>query len=179
MLFPLLGDAVARRIGQAQVRRTIIGTAAFVLAGLAVVCTQIRLDWLHPLIAAVARHDPDLEGFDWASLRPELAAHGWLQPGTIVGVPNWRDAGKIAVGLGPDVTVLALSSDARQFGFAQPAQRYTGQDILVLAVDHPKRAQQTLSHEFAQVRILGTVSIRHAGRDMGKVTVMRGTDLKG
>ncbi len=179
MLFPLLGEAVAQRIGQAPVRRTIIGTAVFVLAGLAVVCTQIRLDWLHPVIAAVARHDPDMEGFDWASLRPELAARGWLQSGTIVGVPNWRDAGKIAVGLGPDVTVLALSADARQFGFAQPAQRYAGQDILVLALDHPKRAQQTLSHEFAQVRVLGTVSIRHAGRDVGEVTVMRGTGLKG
>jgi Dolichyl-phosphate-mannose-protein mannosyltransferase len=179
MLFPLLGDAVARRIGQAQVRRTIIATAVFVLAGIAVVCTQIRLDWLHPVIAATARHDPDLEGFDWSSLRPELAARGWLQSGTIVGVPNWRDAGKIAIALGPDVTVLALSTDARQFGFAGPVQRYAGQDILVLAVDHPKRALQSLSHEFAQVRLLGTVSIRHAGREMGEVSVMRGTGLKG
>jgi hypothetical protein len=179
MLFPLLGDAVARRIGQAQVRRTIIGTAVFVLATIGVVCTQIRLDWLHPVIAAMARHDPDLEGFDWTSLRPELAARGWLRSGTIVGVPDWRDAGKIGIALGPDVTVLALSADARQFGFAEPAQRYAGQDILVLAVDHPMRAEQTLSHEFAQVRVLGTVSIQHAGRDMGEVTVIRGTGLKG
>jgi hypothetical protein len=179
MLFPLLGEAVAQRIGQARVRRTIIGTAAFVLAAIAVVCTQIRLDWLHPVIATVSRHDPDLDGFDWASLRPELVARGWLQSGTIVGVPNWRDAGKIGIALGQDATVLALSPDARQFGFAEPVQRYAGQDILVLAVDHPKRAQQMLSHEFAQLRILGTVNIRHAGRDLGEVTVMRGTGWKG
>ncbi len=178
MLFPLLGEAVARRIGQARVKRTIIATAVFVLAGIAVLCTQIRLDWLHPVIAAVARHDPDLEGFDWTSLRPELVARGWLQSGTIVGVPNWRDAGKIGIALGPDVTVLCLNTDARQFGFAHPVQRFAGQNILVLAVDHPKRAAETLSHKFAELRLLGTVSIRHAGRDMGKVTVMRGTGLK-
>jgi 4-amino-4-deoxy-L-arabinose transferase-like glycosyltransferase len=178
MLFPLLGDAVARRTGQAWVKRTIIGTTLFMLAGIAVVSTQVRLDWLHPVIATLARHDPDLEGFDWTSLRPELAARGWLRSDTIVGVPNWRDAGKIGIALGRDVTVLCLCSDARQFGFAQPVQRFAGQDILVLTVDHPKRAEQTLSHEFAELRVLGSLNIRHARHDVGKVTVMRGTGLK-
>ena len=178
MLFPLLGDALARRAGDARVKRAITATALFVLAGVAVLCTQIRLDWLHPVIAAVARHDPDLEGFDWTSLRPELAARGWLQPGTVVGVPNWRDAGKISIALGRDVTVICLSSDARQFGFAHPVQRFAGQDILVLAVEHPNRAAQTLAHKFAELRVLGTLSIRHAGREVGKVTVLAGTGLK-
>lgn len=178
MLFPLLGDAIARRIGDARIKRAILATTVFLLAGIALVGTQIRLDWLHPVIAAVARHDPDLEGFDWTSLRAELAARGWLQSGTIVGVPNWRDAGKIGIALGRDVTVLCLSGDARQFGFAQPLQRFAGQDILVLAIDHPNREEQTLSHKFAHLRVLGTVSIRHARRDMAKVTVMRGTGLK-
>lgn len=178
MLFPLLGKAVARRIEQARVRRLITATAVFVLAGVGLVCTQIRLDWLHPVIAALSRRDPDLEGFNWTSLGPELAARGWLRPGTVVGVPNWRDAGKIGIALGRDVTVLCLSTDARQFGLARPVQRFAGQDVLVLAADKPKRAERTLSHAFAQLQVLGTVSIRHAGRDLGEVVVMRGIGLK-
>ena len=48
------------------------------MLALAVVSTQVRLDWLGPAIAAVTRRDPDLDGIDWTSLRAELAARGLL-----------------------------------------------------------------------------------------------------
>ena len=120
MLFPLLGEAVATRLPHPWLRRTLAGTAAFVVLTVAVVATQVRFDWLHPVIARVARQDPDLEAIDWTSLRTGLAARGLLAAGTVVGVPDWRDAGKIAYALGPDVTVLCLNRDARQFGLANP-----------------------------------------------------------
>ena len=47
MLFPLLGDAVARRLDRPAVRRALAGTAVFVVLGMAVVATQVRFDWLH------------------------------------------------------------------------------------------------------------------------------------
>ncbi|HEY1935989.1 MAG TPA: glycosyltransferase family 39 protein [Acetobacteraceae bacterium] len=178
MLFPLLGDAVAQRTRVAHVRRTIAGTVAFTLVALAVVCTQVRLDWLHPVIAVVARHDPDIEAFDWTSLRTELASRGLLQPGTIVGIPNWRDAGKIGHALGPDVAVLCLSTDARQFGFANSPGHFLGRNVLLLALDHPERAERNLSPAFARIDALPPVPIRHAGRVLAQVTVMRGEDLR-
>ena len=139
MLFPLLGDAVARRLDRPAVRRLLAGTAVFVVLGVAVVATQVRFDWLRPVIAAVARKDPDIDAVDWTSLRDELAARNLLRPGMIVGVPDWRDAGKIAYALGPDVTTLCLNRDARQFGIAWPPARFIGADMLILAPEHGER----------------------------------------
>ena len=69
MLFPLLGQAVATRVGSPAVRRLLIGTVALIVGAVAIVGTQVRFDWLHPVIARVARQDPDLAGIDWTSLR--------------------------------------------------------------------------------------------------------------
>ena len=88
-------------------RRLLSGTAAFVVAGGRRRCHAGSLGWLHPVIAQVSRQDPTIEAIDWTSLRDDLTARGLLRPGTIVGVPNWRDAGKIAYALGPDVTTVA------------------------------------------------------------------------
>ncbi len=115
-------------------------TALFVVLTVAVVATQVRFDWLHPVMARIARQDPDLEAIDWTSLRTDLNARGLLPPGTVVGVPDWRDAGKIAYALGPDITVLCLNRDARQFGLDNPPQRFIGQDMLLLVPEHAGRA---------------------------------------
>ena len=177
MLFPLLGDAVARRITQPAVRQTILGTACFVVLGVAIVATQVRFDWLHPLIATVARHDPDLEALDWTSLRDDLRAHDLLHPGSIVGVPNWRDAGKIAYAFGPNVTTLCLSSDARQFSIAFPVGDYLGADILILAPDHPERVPRELGSSFDYLERLPDSEISHLGVQQ-PVAVFRGNQLR-
>ena len=177
MLFPLLGDAVAQRLTQPLVRRTLLGTATFVVFGLAVVSTQVRLDWLHPVIAAVARRDPDLEAIDWTSLRDDLIARDLLHPGSIVGVPNWRDAGKIAYAFGPEVTTLCLSSDARQFGIAFPVGDYLGDDILILAPDHPERVPRELGGIFDYLERLPDSAIVRRGV-LQPVAVFRGNILR-
>jgi 4-amino-4-deoxy-L-arabinose transferase-like glycosyltransferase len=172
MLFPLLGQAVEERIGQPPVRRLIWGTAGFVvLAGL-VVATQVRFDWL-PL-AQFARRDPDIEAVDWTSLRAELA----LKPGALVGVPNWRDAGKVAYALGPDVTTICLNRDARQFGHAVPAEHFVGHDMLILAPEHGDRVPQELGSVFDAIEPLAPVPVRHAGRLLFSVAVFRASHLR-
>jgi hypothetical protein len=184
MLFPLLGEAVATRLhqpglrGAPAVRRALMGTAVFVVLGVAVVATQVRFDWLHPVIARVARQDPDLEAIDWTSLRDGLAARGLLAPGTVVGVPDWRDGGKIAYALGPDVTVLCLNRDARQFGLADPPERFIGQDVLLLVPEHAERATQALAPVFDGIDALAPAPIRHAGRVLAEVAVLRGHRLR-
>ena len=177
MLFPLLGDAVARRIAQPAVRQTLFGTACFVVLGVATVATQVRFDWLYPLIAAVSRHDPDLDAIDWTSLRDDLIARDLLHPGSIVGVPNWRDAGKIAYAFGPHVTTLCLSSDARQFGIAFPVGDYLGADILILAPDHPERVPRALGASFDYLERLPDSAISHQHLEE-PVAVFRGNVLR-
>lgn len=174
--FPLLGAAVAARLDRAWVRGVLAGTAALVLAAVAVVGTQLRFDWLHPVIAAVARQDPDLAGIDWVSIRSELTGRGLLARGVVVGVPGWASGGKIAYALGPGVRVICLSPDARQFGFDAPADRFAGRTVLVLAPGRTGAA--ALAADFAAFRALAPVAIRDRGRVLGWVSVGIGTGLR-
>jgi hypothetical protein len=148
------------------------GTAGFVVLAVAVVATQVRLDWL-PL-AQFVRRDPDIEAVDWTSLRGELA----LKPGAVVGVPNWRDAGKIAYALGPDVTTICLNQDARQFGFAFPAARFVGDDMLILAPEHGDRVTTELGGAFEAIEARASVPVRHAGRTLFNVSVFHASHLR-
>ena len=177
MLFPLLGDAVARRLDRPAVRRLLVGTAVFVMLAVAVVATQVRFDWLHPALAAVTRTDPDVDAIDWTSLRHELAARDLLPPGTLAGVPNWRDAGKVAYALGPEVTTLCLNRDARQFGIAEPPTRFLGADVLILAPEHGDRVAAELGGAFDAIERLPDASVTHAGRTLLHVAVFRGKRL--
>jgi 4-amino-4-deoxy-L-arabinose transferase-like glycosyltransferase len=172
MLFPLLGAAVARRLDRPAVQRALAGTGIFVVLGMAVVAMQVRFDWLHSVIALEGR-DPDIEAIDWTSLREDVS-----RPTMIVGVPDWRDAGKIAYALGSDVTVLCLNRDARQFGIAWPPTRFLGADMLILAPEHRERVRNELDPVFDSVEPLPDASIRHAGRTLQAVAVFQARRLR-
>ena len=177
MLFPLLGQAVSERMGSGWIRRSLVATAAFVLIAVSVVSLQTRFDVLGAALTFIARQDPTLEGIDWTSLRTDLSARGLLPPGTVVGVPSWRDAGKIGFGLGPEVTVLCLHQDARQFGFAHPPASFVGRDVLILVVGDPTQAEAALAGVFARIERLDPAPISLRGRVLHQVSVMRGHRL--
>jgi hypothetical protein len=177
MLFPALGQWTAQQAGRPSIRRVIIGTGVLVVLSIAVISTQTRFDWLGPSIAAIARRDPTIEGIDWVSVRFDLAARGLLPAGTIVGVPDWRDAGKIAYALGPRVAVLCLNRDARQFGFAAPPAMFVGRNVLLLVPEHADRTVAALAPKFARLERLPPVSIRLAGRVLGYVAVYDAREL--
>lgn len=171
MLFPLLGRYVAAHWDQRGIRATIAGSAALCVVSMTVIGAQIQFDWLRDLLPA---KDPTAEGLDWTSLRDDLATRGLLRPGTIVGVPNWRDAGKIAHALGPDVTVICLNRDSRQFGLTSPAARWAGADILLLVVDHPDRVLPTLQARFQRLEPLPSSAVTLRGRSLKTITVTLG-----
>ena len=178
MLFPLLGYAVAQR-WNAPIRRTVIATAALICGVLLVIGSDIRLGWLDPAIAALApRRDPVLDGIDWTSLRDDLRARGLLKPGVIVGVPNWRDAGKISYALGPTVITLCLNTDARQFAFEYPPHDFIGNDVLVVALDHPDRVARDMAPLFAALEPLPPSAITRGGEKIQSVSLFLGQHLQ-
>ncbi|OYV26676.1 MAG: hypothetical protein B7X08_01080 [Acidocella sp. 20-63-7] len=177
MLFPLLGVAIAQRRAQRWIRHTMVGTAILILVALTVIATQIQFDFLGNRLAAVMRKDPTAEGLDWTSIRTDLASRGLLPPGAVVAALNWRDAGKIGYALGPDVTMLCLNSDARQFRFADPPSRFAGQDVLVLALAPPDRARQIAAPWFPKTGQLPETAVRLDGRTLHTITVLRGETL--
>ena len=177
MLFPLLGRAIADRVNRAWLRRLLAGSAALVLASVIVIATQIQFDWLGGSLAAVMRSDPTAEALDWTSVRDDLRARGLLPPGTVAASFNWRDAGKFGRALGPDATMLCLSQDRRQFGFAAPPSDFAGQDVLLLALDSPDKAVAAATPWFRAVEVLSSTSVRVDGRLLRTVTVLLGRGL--
>jgi 4-amino-4-deoxy-L-arabinose transferase-like glycosyltransferase len=177
MLFPLLGNAIACRLDRVWVRSLLAGSAALVLLAVTVIATQIQFDWLGGSLATLLRRDPTDEGLDWTSLRDDLRARGLLAPGTLVAAFNWRDAGKIGYGLGPEATMLCLGPDPRQFGFAHPVLGYAGQDVLLVAVDPAGRASADAKTWFQAVETLSPASVRLDGRVLRIVTILRGRGL--
>ena len=175
MLFPLLGRFVAAEWDRRAVRATIAGTAALCVVAVTVIGVQVQLDWLRSVMPA---KDPTAEGLDWTSLRDDLSARGLLRPGTVVGVPNWRDAGKIARALGPDITVVCLNRDSRQFGFASPVERWSHADLLLLVADRPETAMPALSGMFERIEPLPDSGVTSRGRLLKPVAVAKGIGFK-
>jgi hypothetical protein len=171
MLFPFLGRWIAGHERRPAMRAMIAGSAALCLIAITVIGTQIQFDWLRPVLPA---KDPTAEGLDWTSLKADLGARGLLRSGTVVGVPNWRDAGKIAHALGPSVTVICLTRDARQFAFASPPDRWAGSDVLLLIVDHSDTVLPALSPMFQRIDPLPPSAITLRGRVLKVVTVAMG-----
>lgn len=170
MLFPLLGREVAARLHLRWVRRTIAGTAVFVLAIVTAIGAQTGFDLVGDRLSGVVRKDPTIEGIDWTSVRTDLTERGLLRPGVVVGVGNWRDGGKIAYALGGETTVLCLNADARQFGFANPPAAYVGQDVLLIGL-------APVAGPFERIDPLPPVTIRHRGRVLASVSVAMGHHL--
>ena len=170
MLFPLLGQAVAAHLHLGWLRRTIAGTAVFVATIATVIGVQTGFDLVGSRLSAIMRKDPTIEGIDWLSVRDDLHARGLLKPGTPIGVANWRDGGKFAYALGPDVAVLCLNADARQFGFANPPTAYVGQDVLLVGL-------APVVGPFEWIEPLPATSIRHRGRVLANVSVSIGHHL--
>jgi hypothetical protein len=177
MLFPLVGEAIALRLDLAWVRRLLAGSAAFLLASVAVIPTQLQFDWLGSSLATVMRNDPTAEGLDWTSLRGDLQLRGLLPPGTVAAAFNWRDAGKIGHALGPDTTMLCLSTDSRQFGFADPPRDFAGKDVLLLVLDPADRGIEAAKQWFRAVDVLPGTSVRLDGRVLRTVAILRGHGL--
>ncbi len=140
-LFPLLGNWIPARLGSGHLRRTIAGTAAFVLLGAGLAVTELNLNLLR------LPRDPLRQGLDWTPLRQALEARGLL--GLPVAAPSWSDTGKVAYALGPDVAVVCLNADCRQFGF-QPrtARDLVGGDVLILA---PRQDEARIRADYAKL----------------------------
>jgi len=171
MLFPLLGGFIASR---RWTRHVLAVTAVLVLAPMTLIGAQTRFDIFGPAFSRWLRADPTLEGIDWTSLRTELTARNLLTPDTLVGLPNWRDGGKIAIGLGPDIAVTVLHADARQFGVTRPASAHLGRDMLVLTTRPPTEATQRLFRNWTP---MGTIPITLRGRVVGNALLFRGEHL--
>jgi len=184
MLFPLLGRAIAARPAERRraARHWLIGSAVFLVAGVFIVASEVRWNWL----PGAGEHfmpgdDPDLEAVDWTSLRTELAQRGLLG-GDIaaVAVTRWNDAGKLDYALGERAPVICLCSDPREYGLIDDEAPYRGRNLLIVA---PRSTAAAITAElgarFATIEALPPLTLRHAGADAMVVPLFLGRDFDG
>ncbi len=173
MLFPLLGSLLERL--PARLTRPVAAiTAVLLLAGLGVVATEVRWEWLS------LPRDPGAEAVDWSALRPALGARGLLdRPNTVVGATGWREAGKIDYGLGGAATVICLSRDPREYGLIAPLAAFVGKDVVIVA-RRPVSAETLAAQgiRFASVAPIDRVPLDPAVRPGLQVQLYLGAGLQ-
>jgi hypothetical protein len=171
MLFPLLGAAVAKRLerGERGVRRWLTASVWGFVALVALAGTQAATGWMNRVIpGAFARGDPTADAADWSLLRLSLQQRGVLPLNGFVAAPSWIQAGKAAIGLGPDVKVLCLCADPHQFLYMQNDSAYLGKDaIIVKKVKENDDVIAEFGPYFESVAALDVVpAVRHGNEAM-------------
>ena len=185
MLFPLLGIEVARRLadGAPLLKRGIIATCGLLLLGLVLAGTQMRLNWVTALAGPrFLEHAKDVAGgVNWTSLRPELEARGLLsEPGLVVAVTRWNDAGKIDYALDGSLPVVVLAADSREYGIVAPADRFLGHPMLILV---PEREGADMARRlgplFHRLMVIQTIPLRFHGYVLINFLVLKGEGFRG
>ena len=181
-LFPLLGAALARwsLVHGRMLRLAGLASAGLILAGLAVVASEVRWDWLPSVGENFALGaDPDLAAVDWTSLVPEMRSRGWIGTGKpVLATLHWHEAGKLSYAVGGLTPVLCLGDDPREFGLTEPGRDHQGEDVLVLAPGSPNdRTEKRLGAMFQAVEPLAGLSLMHEGRPAMEIAVYLGRRL--
>jgi 4-amino-4-deoxy-L-arabinose transferase-like glycosyltransferase len=185
MLFPLLGVAVAPRLqaGARWPRRVIVASAAVLILGLALAGTQMRLNWVTALFGPriMARAKDVAGGVNWTELKPELQARGLLsEPGLVIAVTRWNDAGKIDYALGGTLPVVVLADDAREYGIVSPADRFIGHPVLILVPSADTAAlADRLAPLFDHITVLQPLPLHFGGYPLMNLSVLRGEQFRG
>ena len=182
MLFPLLGAAAAARLerGDPLARRWLRASVVGFLALVLLLGSHTATGWLGRVFpAAFAKGDPTADTADWYALRAALQARGLIPLDGFVAAPSWIQAGKAAVGLGPDVKVLCLCADPHHFYYMQNDSSWLGANAVIVK-------KETLNDDviaefapyFEEIRPLDVVPVTRAGHVAMMVRLYRANGFR-
>ena len=146
--FPLMGAwAQDLPVPARIVRRYAILSVALLAALTAGAVVEARTGWLWRVLPA-GTTDPTLEALDWSS----LAKARLLQPPPpFLLSTHWREAGKIALALGPDIPIFVVSDDPRGWMFMNGAELKGRDGVLVVRTQDLAAARAALAPHFASL----------------------------
>ncbi len=179
MLFPVLGDALARS-GRAWPLRWAAISAGVLLAFWAVAVSDASTAWVKDAFPKVfPKTDPTYEAIDWSSLRGQLDRAGLLKrPGQFVVAVEWNEAGKIDQALGDIDPVVVFNRDPREYAFRANAGGIVGQYALIIGRG-PTVAQElaNIAPHFASLKPLAGFSVGRGGKAEIPLTVIQAHNL--
>jgi 4-amino-4-deoxy-L-arabinose transferase-like glycosyltransferase len=182
MLFPVLGEHLAREAALRSRPRTWAVTSAAALAVLTVVIVGDAAFGYSRLLfpKLFSRHDLTLQAFDWSPLRSELESRGLLkQKGLFIISTSWIDMGKIDLALHDRVPTQIFSDDKRQYAYRYSPTEFLGHDALIIGrPQHMRGVKAALSNYFSSIKELPPVVFGRSGMSEITLRVLYGTDLK-
>jgi len=181
LLFPLLGDHLAREAAVRQRPRTWAIASAVLLGALALGVVGYVGSGAGKLLFTTedTRRDPTLDFVEWAPLRDELIRRGLLdRPGLFVVSGNPSDIGAIAQALG-DALPMQVFGDAKQFAFRVAPGVLVGRDALIMGRrDRMDGVAEGLAPYFESIEALAPFAFGRSGMKEIDVPIYYGHVLK-
>ncbi len=178
MLFPLLGEAVARRLAaqEPRISRWLTFTSAATPALLALVIAVALLPWPGlPFARPGQNTDPLVETLEWNNLRSALAEADMLgRADLFVAAGRWHEAGRIDYALRSALPVACVCDDPRGYMMKQPLGALVGKDALIV-VPAARRAEvlADFGRFFADIAPWRDISVDHGGRPSFDLAIFR------
>ncbi len=173
MLFPVLGDHLAREAAVRSRPRTWAITSAALLVGLAALFATHAATGFGKLLApaAFAAGDPTLEAYEWTPLRDELQRRGLLHDKRLFVVSgSWIDIGRIDEAL-HDALPMQVFGESKQYAFRYDRDALVGHDALIISRrDQAGGLRQALTPYFESIEELPPFAFGRSG--------MKEVDLK-
>jgi hypothetical protein len=182
LLFPVLGEALARRANEGRVwpRRWAWASGALLALLWGVAASDAATGWIQDAFPrAFPKTDPTYEAIDWRRLRTDLDLRGVLKPGMFVVAAEWNEAGKIDQALGDAAPVLVFNQDPREYAFRPDSRVFLGHDALIVGRG-PTVAQELadIGPHFAALTPLEGFSAGRGGKAEIPLTVILAHDLR-
>jgi hypothetical protein len=147
--FPLMGAwAQDISVPVRRLRRYATLSVALLAALTAGAVVEAQTGWLWRLLPS-GTTDPTLEVLDWSSLAKAPLLHP--SPPFVIST-RWRDAGKIALALGPSVPIFVVSDDPRGWTSMNGGAELAGRDgVLIVRPSDLAAARTALVPLFASL----------------------------
>jgi 4-amino-4-deoxy-L-arabinose transferase-like glycosyltransferase len=167
MLFPILGDFLARKSERSGLRLWAASSAALMFGLVFLMVGHTVTGYGRLLFPSLfARGDPSLEAFEWTALRTELKTRGFLdRKDMFVVAPDWNSAGRIDQAMGGKlaVVVFGASKDPKHFAFRYDPNALVGHDALVISREIDEKMRARLRPFFVSIEELPSVTFGRSG----------------
>jgi hypothetical protein len=180
MLFPVLGDHIAREAAWRSRPRTWAITSAVALAAVAfLVVGHAATGYGRILFPRIFAHgDPTLESYEWSPLRTELKRRGLLdRKGLFIITESWIDVGKIDQALDDALPILVFG-ESKQYAFRYERETFLGRDALIVGRwDRTQDIEARLAGYFSSIEELPPFEFGRSGMAEIKIRILYGHRL--
>jgi hypothetical protein len=181
MLFPVLGDFLAREAAVRERPRRWAFHSAVILVVVAVLAIGHAATGYGRLLfpSVFAKGDPTLEAYEWAPLRDELQRRGLLDKhGVFIISGNPIDIGKIDQAL-HDAVPMQVFGESKQYAFRYDPQSLLGRDAIIVGQrNRTIGIRRGLAPYFESVEELPSFGFGRSGMQEVDVRILYGHVLK-